>query len=185
MSGTDPDELVVVAQIAGAFGVKGEVRVRPFTEHPEACLGYGPLLNEAGEVILTPVSYRPLKDVFGVIAKEALQREDWEALKGANLHVRRSALPAPDEDEFYIIDMIGCDVVHADGRVLGTLKNVPDFGAGSLLEVTPATGPSFYLPFDADNTPGVDLPARRITVAVEDELLPDAFQRQSPDGGTN
>ena len=185
MSGKDPDELVVVGQIAGAFGVKGEVRVRSFTEDPESCLAYGPLLNEAGEVILTPVSHRPLKDVFGVTAKEPLEREGWEALKGTNLHVRRSALPAPDEDEFYIIDMIGCDVVHTDGRALGTLKNVPDFGAGSLLEVKPVSGPSFYLPFDADNTPGVDLSARRITVAVEDELLPDALQRQASDGGTN
>ncbi len=184
MSG-GPDELVVVAQIAGAFGVKGEVRVRPFTDDPEACLSYGPLMNDKGEVVLTPVRYRPLKDLFGVTAKEALQREEWEALKGTNLHVRRASLPEPEDNEYYVIDLIGCEVVHADGRQLGLVRNVPDFGAGSLLEITPATGPSFYLPFDAENAPGVDLKARRITVAPDEELLPEALQRQSSDGRTN
>lgn len=179
------DDLIVVGQIAGAFGVKGEVRVRSFTDDPEACFSYGPLLNEAGEVILTPVRHRPLKDVFGVTAEETLQREDWEALKGTNLHVSRDALPEAEDGEFYVIDLIGCDVTHEDGRTLGAVRNVQDFGAGSLLEITPATGSVFYLPFNAETTPEVDLAARRIVVACEEDLLPEPLQRQAPDGGTN
>ncbi len=185
MSSDKPEDLIVVAQIAGAFGVKGEVRVRSFTEDPEACFSYGPLLDEAGEVVLTPVRHRPLKDVFGVVAKQALEREAWEALKGTNLHVPRAALPAPEDDEFYVVDLLGCEVVHADGRRLGVVRNVPDFGAGSLLEITPEQGPSFYLPFGGEDAPEVDLAARRIIVGVADELLPDALQRQPSDGGTN
>lgn len=179
------EDLIVVAQIAGAFGVKGEVRVRSFTEDPEACFEYGPLMDEAGKVILTPRRHRPLKDVFGVVAEEQLQREEWEALKGTDLYVPRDVLPAPDEDEFYIVDLIGCSVVHEDGRELGVVRNVPDFGAGSLLEITPSTGAGFYLPFDAESAPGVDLDARRITVAPDEALLPEALQRQPSDGGTN
>lgn len=184
MSGQGED-LIVVGQIAGAFGVKGEVRVRSFTDDPEACFAYGPLMDETGKVILTPKRCRPLKDLFGVLAEEPLQREDWEALKGTNLHVPRSALPATGADEFYIVDLIGCTVVHEDGRELGIVRNVPDFGAGSLLEITPPDGQGFYLPFDPENAPGVDLDARRITVAPIEELLPEPLQRQSPDGGTN
>lgn len=180
-----PEDLIVVAQIAGAFGVKGEVKVRSFTEDPEACFAYGPLMDESGAVILTPERHRPLKDLFGVIAKENLQREGWEALKGTNLHVPREALPEPDIDEFYVIDLIGCAVIHEDGRALGKVRNVPDFGAGSLLEITPQTGTSFYLPFDPENAPEVDLAARRITVAPDEALLPEALQRQPSDGGTN
>lgn len=179
------DDLIVVGQIAGAFGVKGEVRVRSFTDDPESCFAYGPLMDATGEVILTPVSHRPLKDVFGVIAEEALQREDWEALKGTNLHVPRDVLPEADEDEFYVIDLIGCEVVHTDGRALGAVRNVQDFGAGSLLEITPAKGPVFYLPFNAGSVPEVDLDAQRIVVAVEEELLPEPLQRHESDGGTN
>lgn len=179
------DDLIVVGQIAGAFGVKGEVRVRSFTEDPEACFDYGPLLDQSGKVILTPLRHRPLKDVFGVTAKEALQREEWEALKGTDLYVPRDALPEPDDDEFYIVDLIGCAVVHEDGRELGVVRNVPDFGAGSLLEITPPSGAGFYLPFDPENAPGVDLAQRRITVAPDEALLPEAIQRQPSDGGTN
>ncbi len=185
---SDKPQLVVVAQIAGAFGVKGEVKVRSYTAEPDACFAYGPLLNEQGEIVLTPTRTRPLKDLFGVIAKEPLQREGWEALKGTLLYVPRDALPKTDDEdgEFYVIDLIGCDVVHADGRRIGRIKDVPDFGAGDLLEIVPdGGGPSFYLPFDDANTPSVDLAAKLVTVAHEEELLPETLQRQADDGGTN
>ena len=59
---SDKPKLIVVAQITGAFGVKGEARVRSFTEDPEACFSYGPLLDESGAVVLTPVKHRPLNE---------------------------------------------------------------------------------------------------------------------------
>ena len=177
------DRLVVVGQIAGAFGVKGEVRVRSFTDDPEACFGYGPLMDEKGSVILTPVKARPLNQDYGVTAKENRQREDWEALKGTLLHVSRSAMPAPAEDEFYIADLIGVDAVHADGRALGKVVAAHNFGAGDLIEIKPSAGASFMLPFDEGVS--VDIAARRLTASPDEELLPEQLQRQSSDGGTN
>ena len=79
-------KLIVVGKIVGAFGVKGEARVRSFTEDPEACFSYGPLLDETGAVVLTPMKHRPLNEGFGVTTKEKRQREEWEAMRGTLLH---------------------------------------------------------------------------------------------------
>jgi 16S rRNA processing protein RimM len=178
--------LVVVAQITGAFGVKGEVRVRSFTEDPEACFSYGSLMDADGVVVLTPVKARPLNEGFGVQAKEQRQREEWEALKGTLLHAPREAMPETEnEGEVYIADLIGADVVHVDGRALGKVKAAHNFGAGDLIEVEPPSGPSYMLPFTRETFPEIDPEGRRLTVDPAEEFLPDSLQRQASDGRTN
>jgi 16S rRNA processing protein RimM len=179
------ERLIVVAQLAGAFGVKGEARVRSFTDDPEACFSYGPLLDKDGAVVLTPVRHRPLNEGFGVTAKESRQREEWEALKGTLLHVPREALAAAEDNEIYLADLIGMDVVHADGRELGKVVAAHDFGAGDLIEIAPPAGASFMLPFTDENFPAFDVAARRLTATPDETLLPESLQRQSSDGGTN
>ncbi len=177
--------LIVVGQIAGAFGVKGEVRVRSFTTDPEDCFSYGPLMDAAGAVILTPVKHRPLNEGYGVTANEQRQREEWEAMKGALLHAARDALPPPQDDEVYVADLIGMEVVHADGRALGTIRAAHDFGAGDLIEIAPPSGQPYLLPFTRANFPAVDVAARRLTAEPDEGLLPENLQRQRSDGGTN
>jgi 16S rRNA processing protein RimM len=186
MTGKAPSRLIVVGKLAGAFGVKGEARVLSFTTDPEACFSYGPLLDADGVVVLTPVKARPLNDGFGVTAKEQRQREEWEKLKGTLLHVARDAMPeTEDEDEVYVADLIGAEVIHADGRRLGKVKAVHDFGAGDLIDIEPTSGPSFLLPFTHENFPEVDIAASRLTANPEEALLPENLQRQASDGGTN
>ena len=180
-----PAALVVVGQIAGAFGVRGEVRVRSFTEEPGACLGYGPLMDETGTVVLTPVSARPLKDVFAVTSREDRTREDWEALRGTLLHAPRHALPPPKADETYVVDLIGCEVRHVDGRALGRVQDVQNYGAGDLLEIETAAGERFLLPFTRGNAPSVAPEQKLILVDPPEALLPEGCQRQASDGGTN
>lgn len=177
--------LIVVAQIAGAFGVKGEVRVRSFTADPEACFDYGPLLDAAGAVLLSPMSHRPLNEGFGVMAKEKRQREAWEAMKGTLLHVPRDHLPAAEADEVYVEDLVGLAVVHIDGRRLGEIAAVHNFGAGDLIEVRPEAGPSFLLPFTHAVFPETDLAGGQLIASPAEDLLPASLQRQSGEGGTN
>lgn len=170
-------KLIVVAQIAGAFGVKGEVRVRSFTEDPEACFAYGPLMDEAGKVVLTPVKHRSLNDLFSVTAKEQHQREAWEAMRGKLLHAPRSALPAVEGGEIYVADLIGARVVHVDGRDLGLVKTVQNFGAGELLEIRPPSGPAYLLPFTEEIFPEIDVAAAVLTASPDEALLPDALSQ--------
>ena len=175
---TKSTNLIVVAQITGAFGVKGEVRVRSFTDDPEACFTYGPLTDADGKVILTPVRHRVLNDLFGVTAKEARQREEWEAMRGTLLHASREALPEADDGEFYVADLIGLTVTHVDGRELGVVKSVQNFGAGELLEIKPSQGQTYLLPFTEENFPEVSKSGLR--AAPDEALLPDSANRPEP-----
>jgi len=151
--------LILVAQVAGGFGVKGEVRVTAWTADPMALLAYGPLLRADGSIGLTLTSGRPEKTAIVGRAKEIATKEQADALRGLKLFVPRDRLPPPeDEDEFYLTDLIGLTARDADDRVIGTVKSVPNFGAGDMLEIAPAEGgPTWYLPFTRDAVPEVRL----------------------------
>lgn len=180
------ERLIVVAQIAGAFGVRGEVRVRSFTADPEACFDYGPLLDADGRALVTPVRWRPIPEGYGVEPRERRQREEWEAMRGTLLHVPRAALPPPEEDEVYVEDLVGCEVAHADGRALGRVRSVQNFGADDLLEVEHPDRPGIWLlPFTRNCVPEIDLAKRRLIASPPEELLPEPLQRQASEGGTN
>lgn len=176
------DKLVVVGQISGAFGVRGEVRVRSFTDDPAAAFKYGSMLDEAGSVVLTPVRVRALNDGFGVMPSEKREREEWEAMRGRLLYARRAALPVPAAGEFYVADLVGMSVVHIDGRTLGDVAAVQNFGAGELIEVRPAHGASYFLPFTQDVFPVIDAEARLLRADPDEGFLPDDLQRQSSVG---
>jgi len=163
---TKKSDLVVVARIKGAFGVNGEVRLTTFTDAPENCVQYGPLLNEAGEVVLTPKTHREVKAGLAVRAEEVSTREEAEGLKGVTLYVPRAALPETDEDEFYYDDLIGMEVKSTDGKRIGKVIAVHDFGASDMLEIKPKNAVSFYHPFTKMAVPKIDLKAGRIIVEI-------------------
>ena len=164
----DKNELICVAAIAGAFGVKGEVKLKSFTDVPENCLSYGPLLSEAGEVILTPSSHRLVKGAVAIKCPEVKTREEAEGLKSTKLYVPRENFPVPEEDEFYAADLIGLEVKSTNGKRVGKIIAVEDFGAGDLLEIKPKEGASFYHPFTLAATPKVDIKAGRVVIKVQE-----------------
>lgn len=164
-----PPKLITIAQIKGAHGVKGEARIRSYTADPAACFGYGPFLDAAGKVILTPVKWRPVKDGFVVTFKENLQREAIAALRGTRLFAPREALPPPADDEFYVTDLLGLEAVSPEGETLGRIASVQNFGAGDLLEIDTPSGRVFAA-FTLESVPDVSLQEGRVVVILpEDE----------------
>ena len=161
-----PDKWVCVAAIAGAFGVKGEVKLKSFTAKPEDCVQYGPLYNEAGQLVLTPASHRFVKKSIAVKADEIKTREDAEALKSTKLYVKRSSLPETGEDEFYFTDLVGLDVKSTDGKRMGKVVAVHEFGAGDMLEIKPKDNASFFHPFTKLDVPKVDIAAGRLIITI-------------------
>ncbi|WP_245620055.1 ribosome maturation factor RimM [Phenylobacterium immobile] len=159
------DNLIMVARVAGAFGVRGEVRITTFTADPLSLTDYGALLRQDGSAGLTLSAIRPAKGGVIARAKEIESREQAEALRGLRLFIPRDRLPEPDEDEFYLADLIGLLIVSPSGETMGTVKSVHDFGAGDLIEVQPEAGPSWWLPFTRENVPEVLLAEGRV-VAV-------------------
>ena len=163
------EPLILVGRVAGAFGVKGEVRITSYTEDPMALVRYRVLLREDGTTALTLAGGRPVKGGLVARAEEVPTREAAEALRGLRLHIAREALPPPeDEDEFYLADLIGLTAETAQGELLGKIKSVHDFGAGDLLEIQPPQGASWWLPFTREAVPDVRLSEGKV-IAVRPE----------------
>jgi 16S rRNA processing protein RimM len=148
--------------------VKGDVRITTYTAEPSALLGYRDLLREDGQPGLTLTGGRVAKGGLIAQAKEVATREDAEALRGFKLFIPRERLPAPEEDEFYVTDLIGLTVETADGEPLGRVREVRDFGAGDLLEIQPESGASWYLPFTREAVPEVRIGEGKV-IAVKPE----------------
>ncbi len=148
------EKLVLVGQVGAAFGVRGEVKITAFTGDAMALLGYSPLLRADGSAGLTLTGARPDKKGVVARAKEITTKEQADALRGLKLYVPRERLPEPDEDEFYLTDLVNLEVRLASGEVLGKVKSVPNFGAGDILEIAPAGGgQTWYLPFSKAAVP--------------------------------
>lgn len=172
MRPTLPDR-VLVGAVAGAHGVRGLVKLKCFTEKPAQITAYGPLTDETGErryevAVVGTAKGGVLARIDGVTDRNAA-----EAMKGTRLYVARSALPAlAPENEFYHADLVGLGVETADGRQLGKVRAVLNYGAGDVLEVTGETGESLLLPFTRSAVPVVDLDGGRLVAAPPAEVEP-------------
>ncbi len=167
--------LIMVGAIMGAFGVRGEVKVKTFTAAPEDVAAYGPLLNKDGAVVLTPRRPRVLKDSVALSSPEVLDRNAAEALRGTQLFVPRAKLPPPTDDEFYHFDLIGLRAEGVDGADLGRVSGVENYGAGDLLQITPPQGAGYgvwLLPFTKDYAPILDFEHGRVVIDPPNGLGP-------------
>jgi 16S rRNA processing protein RimM len=167
----EADKLVLVAEVGGAHGVKGEVRITTYTEDPLALLTYATLLDTSGNPCLTLSGGRPSRTGIVARCKSIDTREQAEALRGLKLHVRRSRLPAPQTDEFYLADLVGLRCLGPDGTDHGLVRDVANFGAGDLLEIAPSQGAAtWYLSFTKDNVPEIDFESGQIIIVKPAEI---------------
>lgn len=142
---------VVLAAIAGAHGLGGEVRLKLFTEGLDRYRTFN-----GGSLTL--------KSLRGTIARfaEVSDRTAAEALRGTTLTVPRSALPPLDEGEYYHADLIGLACVSTEGGALGHVVEVDNFGAGDVLDIQRPDGTRFMVPMRAEAVP--DWNADRLVV---------------------
>lgn len=163
------DDRILLGEITGAHGIRGDVLVRAYTGDPRAIADYGALTDSEGAAPLTLKVLR-LTPKGAVVArvKGIADRNAAEALKGRKLFVARQAMPEPDdEDDFYYADLIGLSAVDAEGRAIGEVVAVQNFGASDLLEVR-LTGSrkTELIPFMRDFVPAVDIAGRQVTVRM-------------------
>lgn len=155
---------IQMAVIGAPHGVKGEVRVKTFTEDPLGLGDYGPLCDADGRVF-TLSDIRAAKNVVVVRFREVTSREQAEALNGTALFVDRSALPEQlEEEEFYHADLIGLHVEDETGETLGQVTAVHDFGGGDILEVSLSGKAVAMIPFTKAAVPTVDIAGKRLQV---------------------
>lgn len=166
------DQRICVGAIAGAYGVRGEVRLKSFCADQRAISDYGPLQSEDGSRQFTIVLGAAVAQGFAARLSGVNTREQAEALRGMRLFADRARLPNLPDDEFYHTDLIGLAVHDTGGALLGKVKAVLNHGASDLLEVArPAGGGVFLLPFTQVIVPTVDVQAGRIVADPPEGLL--------------
>ncbi|MGB3317460.1 MAG: ribosome maturation factor RimM [Sphingopyxis granuli] len=145
------DRPVTLAAIAGAHGVRGEVRLKLFGEGADALRAFS--VFDAGGRKLTLKSVRPANQGAVASFAEITDRGAAEALRGTLLTVPRSALPPLGEGEYYHHDLIGLPCVSTDGTALGHVAAVENFGAGDIIEIEKPEGKRFMVPMNAQAVP--------------------------------
>jgi 16S rRNA processing protein RimM len=164
------EEKLCVAVIAGAHGVRGDVRIKSFTADPKGLAGYGPLTDKSGErtFLIKPLGIA--KGLLRAHIKGVDDRNAAEALAGVELYIERSRLPEPEEDEFYHSDLIGLRAELEDGTEYGTVRALHDFGAGDVIEIALSAGGTVVLPFTRTVVPSIDLDAGFVVIAPPEEV---------------
>lgn len=158
-----PEDAIEVARVADAWGIKGGIKVQPFSKDPQALFGTkrwfllpadlskvaAPKPGASGSAsptaaaaaaarlkqprLLRVKSAREQGDLVVAIIEDLDTRNDAESLKGARLFVSRTAFPTPAEDEFYWVDLIGLAVENREAQALGTVVDLLDTGAHCVL----------------------------------------------------
>lgn len=148
------DRPVTLAAIAGAHGVRGEVRLKLFGEGAESLRAFSHF--DAGNRQLTLKNVRPANQGAVASFAEITDRSAAEAMRGTVLTVPRSSLPELGEGEYYHHDLIGLPCKTDDGRDVGVIHTVENFGAGDILEIERPDGKRFMVPMNAQAVPSWD-----------------------------
>lgn len=160
---------VLLAAVIGAQGLKGEVKVKIFTATPDALPRYGALRTRDGRD-LKITAFRPTKQGEAVIAFEGIaDRNAAEALKGAELYVPRDALAPTADDEFYHADLIGLEARDGEGRVLGKVSALHNYGASDVIEIQRPDGDHVLMAFTRETVPVLNIAEGYIVVAVPED----------------
>jgi len=155
--------------VIGATGLKGEVKAKVFTATPDALPRYGRLHAKDGRMFQI-TAFRPSKPGEAVIAFEGIRdRNAAEALKGTELYIARDALPAAGVDEFYHADLIGLEARDSEGRVLGKVSALHNYGASDVIEIARPDGDHVLMAFTRETVPVLAIADGYITVAVPED----------------
>jgi 16S rRNA processing protein RimM len=173
---------VCVGRIAGAHGVQGLIRINSYTEDPMDVAAYGPVTDENGERMFELEAKRMTKTQVVVRIKGVMDRNAAEALQGLRVYVLREVMPPTDDDEFYCEDLVGLEAETVDGKSLGNVLSLQEFGAGEMLEIGRRRGGTTLVPFTKDVIPLVDLEAKRVVIDPPPGLL-EPITKEDPERG--
>ncbi|MDE8347105.1 MAG: ribosome maturation factor RimM [Acidocella sp.] len=161
--------MILMGVIGKPYGVRGYVRVNAFTAEADALADY-PLSDEAGRrfsLVWLHDNVARLSEITSAGPRLITDRLEAERLTNTKLFAPRDALPPPDEDEFYLADLVGLRVVDEGGAALGSIAAVHDYGAGTSLEITPG---GWLVPFTRAAVPEIDLIAGLVKVVPPPEV---------------
>ena len=164
----DKSTSILLGQIGAAHGIKGAVRITPYTGDPLAIGSYGPLDTDRPGLTVSFSKLRLQKNVVIAHIKGINDRNAAELLNGVSLFIDRSRLPDPgDEDDFYHTDLLGLEARLDNGVALGQVSALPNFGAGDLIEIRDGqSGDTYLYPFTKAVVPTINLAEGYLVIVV-------------------
>lgn len=163
---------VLLGQIGAAHGIKGEVRIKSFTDAPLDITTYGPLQTNRADLEITITNSRLSKGLIIARLKGIADRNMAETLNGVKLFTNAENLDTlEDEDEFYHADLIGLTAHDADGKEIGTLVSIENYGAGDIIELKLTNGKTELLPFSKKVAPEINLADKSITIIMPEIII--------------
>lgn len=178
---------VTLGVIVGVKGLRGEVRIKSFTEVPADVGAYGPVTTDDGRRFVVTVTGAAQGVVIARI-EGVENRNAAEALRDVKLNVDRTALPATDASTYYHADLVGLAVESEGGESIGKVKAVHNFGGGDMIEVEMTNRETELVPFTAAAVARVDTAAGKITLnplpgLFENDSEADERERRKEQGG--
>ncbi len=168
---SSPSSRICLGVIVGAKGLRGEVRIKSFTEEPNGIAAYGPVETDDGRTFTVTIVGQAQGVVIARL-KGVADRTAAEGLKGLKLYVDRKVLPAVGDGTYYHADLVGLAVVLATGESLGVISAVHNFGAGDILEVDMPGRSSELVPFSEAAVAAVDVKGGKVVM----NALPGLFE---------
>lgn len=165
--------LVEVAKIVAAHGIKGQVKIKSFTRSPTDFVQFSPLLDSNGRAFKIKVTGKA-KELLICSIDGITDRNESELLRGTVLYANRDALPEEaDEDDLPLTLLIGYRVQLESGALFGRVKAVHNFGAGDLLEISMGeSGKTEFFSFTEENFPEID-DDNQLLIIIPPEILKD------------
>ncbi len=177
-----PETSILLGVIGRPHGVRGLVHVTSYTATPAALAEYGPLSDGRGRQFTLAWRGEGIAELTELCDGVKLRVADRDAaarLTNMRLYIERARLPVPDDDEFYLADLIGLDAVDAAGAALGRVAAVHDYGAGASLEIA-RDGAPLIVPFTRAAVPEVDIAGGRVVVSPPEEVEASKEQKETP-----
>ncbi len=161
---------ILIGEITTAHGIKGYVKVRCYAED-EALLEHSGVHNaEVGGKPVHLTLKSGVKSNWIAEVKGVIDRNEAETLRGTKLYLDRDVFPDTDEGEYYVEDLKGLKVIDKDGKEIGIVLDVDNFGASDIIDIKPPSGPSFYIPFTDETVLNVDFDAGTVTIDMPEVM---------------
>lgn len=179
----DVGDLILIAQIVGAHGLRGDLTARIYADDANNLKRYGRLSDKSGQRSFDVTSIRMGAKGAIIRLKGVTDRTEADTLRGLELYVARSALPDADDGSYYHADLVGLTAVSVDGAAIGRVVGVQNYGAGDLLEISVKANETVLIPFRDQFVPTVDVKGGMVVIVAP--IMIDGSEQRSTGLGDN
>lgn len=173
MTSSSTEELLLIGQIVAPFGVRGQLKLKGFTDRADHIARHVRTLY-VGKAH-TELTLRRLAEhkpgVFILEIQGVTTRDAADELRGSEVFIRASDAAPLADDEYFIHDLVGLAVETAEGQMVGKVREVLETGAGEVLVITRPEQPDALVPMVRDFIAAIDLPGGKVVISPIEGLL--------------